>query len=270
MTKYGLRARILAYTIIPTLIIGILLAGYFSVSRYQQMEEVLIRQGVNVIEPLALASELALTSRNREALNRLLSTIHRNNSPLVKSIALFDAEGRLLVTSNYHRDFNAMRLPEAESIPRTTQVASSDEEIILRTPVLTDNIQTDASWEEVSAVPIGYIAMQLNNDSAMLAHYKDSFFAGLIVLLGVSLSAMFGIRLIKGVSQPITDMVSAVYKIREGRLDTRVNGEFTGEMEMLKNGINAMAKSLSEYHDEMQQNIDQATSDLRETLEQIE
>ncbi|MGB5855054.1 MAG: two-component sensor histidine kinase BarA [Oceanisphaera sp.] len=270
MTKYGLRARILAYTIIPTLLIGIFLAGYFSVSRYQQLEEALTRQGVNVIEPMALASELALTSRNRESLNRLLSNIHRNNSPLIKSIALFDEQGRLLVTSNYHRDFNLLRLPEGIPIPRSTEVESGEHGIILRTPVLTDNIQTDSSWEDVSAIPIGYIAMQLTNDSAMLVHYKDSFFAGLIVLLGVGMSALFGVRLIRGVSQPITDMVSAVYKIREGRLDTRVNGEFTGEMEMLKDGINAMAKSLSEYHEEMQQNIDQATSDLRETLEQIE
>ena len=38
----------------------------------------------------------------------------------------------------------------------------------------------------------------------------------------------------------------------------------------LKNGINAMAVSLSEYHVEMQHSIDQATSDLRETLEQLE
>ncbi|MBM7455300.1 two-component system sensor histidine kinase BarA [Oceanisphaera litoralis] len=270
MTKYGLRARILAYTIIPTLLIGILLAGYFSVSRYQQLEEVLIRQGVNVIEPLALASELALTSRNREALNRLLSTIHRNNSPLVKSIALFDAQGRLLVTSNYHRDFSAMRLSEQVPLPLVTLVENNEDGIILRTPVLTDHIRADTAWEDASAIPIGYIAMQLTKDSVTLLHYKDSFFAGLMVLLGVSLSGLIGVRLIRSVSQPITDMVSAVYKIREGRLDTRVNGEFTGEMEMLKNGINAMAKSLSEYHDEMQQNIDQATSDLRETLEQIE
>ncbi|WP_375057031.1 two-component sensor histidine kinase BarA [Zobellella sp. DQSA1] len=270
MTKYGLRARVLAFTILPTLIIGILLAGYFSVNRYQQLEEALIRQGVNVIEPLALASELALTSRNREALNRLLSNIHRNNSPLVKSIALFDVEGRLLVTSNYHRDFHAMRLPDGIPLPRTTLVETGPEGIILRTPVVTDSIRMDALWEESSSTPIGYVSMQLTNDSAMLLHYRDSFFAGLIVLLGVSVSTLFGIRLIKGVSQPITDMVSAVYKIREGRLDTRVSGEFTGELEVLKNGINAMAKSLSEYHDEMQQNIDQATSDLRETLEQIE
>ncbi|MDI5446874.1 two-component sensor histidine kinase BarA, partial [Salmonella enterica subsp. enterica serovar Anatum] len=40
--------------------------------------------------------------------------------------------------------------------------------------------------------------------------------------------------------------------------------------DMLKNGINSMAMSLAAYHEEMQHNIDQATSDLRETLEQME
>ena len=43
-----------------------------------------------------------------------------------------------------------------------------------------------------------------------------------------------------------------------------------GELHMLKNGINSMAMSLTAYHEEMQQNIDQATSDLRETTEQME
>ncbi|STQ09603.1 multi-sensor hybrid histidine kinase [Enterobacter cloacae] len=43
-----------------------------------------------------------------------------------------------------------------------------------------------------------------------------------------------------------------------------------GELDMLKNGINSMAMSLAAYHEEMQHNVDQATSDLRETLEQME
>ncbi|ART80086.1 two-component sensor histidine kinase BarA [Oceanisphaera avium] len=270
MTKYGLRARILAYTLIPTLLIGVFLASYFTVSRYQQLENALIRQGVNVIEPMALASELPLSNRNREALNRLLSNIHRNNSPLISAIALFDDQGKLLVTSNYHKDFNVLSLKDGESIPLSTTVETREGDIVLRTPVLSDAIKSEAIWEDVAAKPLGYISMQLTNDSAMLVHYKETFMAGLIVLLGVLLSTLFGLRLIKGVSQPITDMITAIYKIREGRLDTRVHGEFTGEMHMLKNGINAMAKSLAEYHEEMQQNIDQATSDLRETLEQIE
>ena len=57
MTKYGLRARVLAFTILPTLIIGCLLAGYFSFHRHQQLEAYIIEQGISVIEPLAIASE---------------------------------------------------------------------------------------------------------------------------------------------------------------------------------------------------------------------
>ena len=49
----------------------------------------------------------------------------------------------------------------------------------------------------------------------------------------------------------------------------QLNGQAV-ELDMLKNGINSMAMSLAAYHEEMQHNIDQATSDLRETLEQME
>ena len=48
MTKYGLRARVLAFTILPTLIIGGLIAGYFTFHRYHQLENNLIDQGINL------------------------------------------------------------------------------------------------------------------------------------------------------------------------------------------------------------------------------
>lgn len=74
----------------------------------------------------------------------------------------------------------------------------------------------------------------------------------------------------KDVTRPISNMVSMVDRIRRGHLGSRIEGQMLGELDTLKNGINAMAVSLSEYHSEMQQSIDQATSDLRETLEQLE
>jgi two-component system sensor histidine kinase BarA len=66
MTKYGLRARVLAFTILPTLIGG-LIAGYFTFHRYQQLENNLIDQGINIIEPLAIASEYGMTQHSRES-----------------------------------------------------------------------------------------------------------------------------------------------------------------------------------------------------------
>lgn len=44
-----------------------------------------------------------------------------------------------------------------------------------------------------------------------------------------------------------------------------------GELDMLKTALTSMAMlPLAAYHEEMQHNVDQATSDLRETLEQME
>ena len=271
MTKYGLRARVLAFTIIPTLLIGTLLAGYFIFHRHQQIENFMIDQGTSVIEPLAIASEYGLTRSSREDLRRLISTAHRRNSPLIKSIAIFTKDNNLFVTSNFHRDFMQMRLPDGRSIPELTSVEHLNDYIILRTPIMAENGLSEMSLQ-TSSTPevIGYIAIQLNIDRSVIAQYRDTATAVFIVLLGLIISLFFGLNLVHVVIEPINRMVRAVYHIREGRLDTRVRGKMDGELDMLKNGINAMAKAISEYHTEMQQSIDQATSDLRETLEQIE
>lgn len=117
---------------------------------------------------------------------------------------------------------------------------------------------------------MGYIALELDLSALRLQQYQEVFTALMVLLLGLTLSSLFAYRLMKDVTRPISHMVSVVDRIRRGHLDVRIEGHLLGELDTLKNGINAMAISLSEYHIEMQQSIDQATSDLRETLEQLE
>ncbi len=117
---------------------------------------------------------------------------------------------------------------------------------------------------------LGYVAMELDMSSLRLQQYQEIFAALIVLILGLGMSGMFAYRLLHDVTQPITNMQKSVDRIRRGHLDTRIEGKMHGELDGLKNGINAMAKSLSEYHIEMQHSIDQATSDLRETLEQLE
>jgi len=271
MTKYGLRTRVMILTILPTVLIGAMLAGYFIFHRFQQLDDFQIDQGINIIEPLAIASEFGMQQNSRESLKQLLGVTHRKHAPDIKSIAIFDARDKLFVTSNYHRNFSLLRLPKGKPIPQVTEYEIQDNYIILRTPILSESGfgGSSLSFEEDSVV-LGYVALQLVSDRVLLLQYRDSVAAVLIVLVGILISLKFSFRLIKEVSEPITHMVTVVDKIRQGRLDTRVIGRPVGELGMLKNGINSMAKSLAEYHEEMQQNIEQATSDLRETLEQIE
>ncbi|MGL4613354.1 MAG: two-component sensor histidine kinase BarA, partial [Shewanella sp.] len=271
ISKYSLRSWVLVLALAPTILVGILLGGYFTINRFYELEDTLIAQGGNIIEPLAIASEASLLSHDREATKRLLAAAQLNQSTLVKSIAVFDANNQLFVTSHYHKDFEIMRYKELLHNLQKSEVEHIDDSLILRSPIfattLSSTLADNATQGQES---IGYISIIINKERALLEQHRAAIAAFFIVLLGVQLNLLFTFRLVKHVTHPITEMVRVVAKIREGKLDARLEEELIGELDLLKRGINAMAGSLSEYHNEMQQNIDQATSDLRETLEQIE
>ncbi|MGO2342815.1 two-component sensor histidine kinase BarA [Vibrio litoralis] len=274
MTRYGLRARVITLTLAPTLIIGLLLSTFFTLNRYNDLETQLITSGTDIIEPLAIASEYGMTQQSREAVRRLISYAHRKHSDIVRSIAVFDTHHELFVTSNFHPDFQSLTFDRSKPIPLLSSITQSKTNpnlMILRSPILAEGQFSSPSGKEVGPnQALGYIAMELDLSSLRLQQYQEIFAALIVLLLGMGLSGFFAYRLMRDVTLPISHMVSVVDRIRRGHLDVRIEGKLHGELDTLKSGINAMAMSLSEYHIEMQHSIDQATSDLRETLEQLE
>ncbi|WP_105900880.1 two-component sensor histidine kinase BarA [Vibrio gangliei] len=274
MTRYGLRARVITLTLAPTLIIGLLLSAFFTFNRYQDLESQLITSGTDIIEPLAIASEYGMTQQSREAVRRLISYAHRKHSNIVRSIAVFDAHHELFVTSNFHPNFQSLTFDKSKPIPLLSTIEPSKTNpniMILRSPILAEGQFTSSSGKKIDPnQALGYIAIELDLSSLRLQQYQEIFAALIVLLFGIGLSGFFAYRLMRDVTLPISHMVSVVDRIRRGHLDVRIEGKLHGELDTLKSGINAMAISLSEYHVEMQHSIDQATSDLRETLEQLE
>ena len=269
-SRYGLRARVITLTLAPTLIIGLLLSALFSFNRYHDLETQVINAGASIIEPLAIASEDALRSDSRESARRIISYAHRKNSKFVRSIAIFDAKNELFVTSNFHPNFEEMMYPKDKPIPSLSSSQLDENTLILRTPILAESRLVEGNWNEPNAPILGYIAIELDLTSLRLQQYQEIFSACLVLIMGLILSGIFAFRLMHDVTKPISHMKDVVDRIRRGHLDVRIEGTMHGELDDLKKGINAMAMSLSEYHVEMQHSIDQATSDLRETLEQLE
>ncbi len=271
MTRYGLRARVITLTLAPTLIIGLALSAFFSFNRYHDLENQVINAGSNIIEPLAIASEEALRNQSRESVRRIISYAHRKNSKFVRSIAVFDGKHQLFVTSNFHPDFESLTFNKSQPIPTLGTAEMKDNStLILRTPILAESRLVDGSANVETLPVLGYIAIELDLSSLRLQQYQEIFSAILVLALGLILSSVFALRLMHDVTRPITHMKTMLDRIRRGHLDVRIEGKMHGELDELKKGINAMAASLSEYHGEMQHSIDQATSDLRETLEQLE
>lgn len=276
MTKYSLRSWVLVLALAPTILVGFLLGSYFTINRFYELEETLVDQASHIIEPLAIAAEVGLETKDFETSKRLITSAQLNRASLVQFIAIFDSSNRVVVTSHHYKSHEMMRYDNPLDSMLRTELEQVGDSMILRSPIYKSSdapvkgLENDTPATSANAKKIGYIAILINKENALLQQHRAGVIAFIIVMIGVQLNLFFTFRLLKNVTQPITDMVRVVAKIREGKLDTRLNGNLIGELDLLRRGINAMAGSLSEYHDEMQQNIDQATSDLRETLEQIE
>ncbi|MCU7366538.1 two-component sensor histidine kinase BarA [Pantoea stewartii] len=273
MTKYSLRARMMILILAPTLMVGLLLSSFFVVHRYNELQRQVIEAGANIIEPLAVSTEYSMTWHNRDALRELVSLLHRRHSGIVRAISVFDDNNQLYVTSNTNQNLSLKTKKAIQALPEDVSLEGSGNLLILRKPITSERYAVDelpGQDAKPAGNPLGYVAIELDLQSVRLQQYREVFIATLMLLFCLCIAMLFAYRLMRDVTGPIRNMVSTVDRIRRGQLDSRVEGHMLGELSILKNGINAMAMSLTAYHEEMQHNIDQATWDLRETLEQLE
>ncbi|WP_152912007.1 ATP-binding protein [Photorhabdus heterorhabditis] len=237
-----------------------------------EIKNQIVRSGISIIEPLSIASEIGINLHNRERVNSLITRLHRRNSEIVRAIAIFNDDNQLFDISNYKYDSTQLQIAPNTPLPITLAKMEIKNSIILRMPIISEhhlskNQQTPNS---PTLHPIGYIAIDLDLRSAHLQRYRDIAIFILLLIICLSGASLFAYYLVRKITKPISEIVCTVDRIRQGQLNSRVSGKYFGELDTLKNGINAMAKSLSSYKEEMQHDIAQATSDLRETMEQFE
>ncbi|TDB59042.1 ATP-binding protein [Photorhabdus khanii] len=272
MTKYSLRFRMMSLILIPILLVGMFFSISFLCYHYRELKNQIVRSGVSIIEPLSIASEIGINLHNRERVNSLITRLHRRNSEIVRAIAIFNDDNQLFDISNYKYNSAQLQITSGTPLPTTLTRMEVKNSIILRMPIISERhlSQNQRNADTLSLHPIGYIAIDLDLRSAHLQQYKEIVIFILLLLICLGWASLFAYHLVRKITKPISDMVSTVDRIRQGQLNSRVSGKYFGELDTLKNGINAMAKSLSSYKEEMQNDIDQATSDLRETMEQFE
>lgn len=269
MTKFGLRDSVLTLTLIPTVIIGLLLGGYFTINRYIELDEILYQQGVTIIEPLAIAVEQPLLKRDKALLTRLVSHTHNKHSPAIQSIAIFDENNELVIFSKYQSEFKEIVSSNANNMDGI-QVQNSEHYLTFSTAIINHSRQ-DTIWNHHSyQASLGTVVIMLNKQQAIIGQQRALLVSGVVILLALILAIVLAFRLTRMFIQPLNKLVLATDKLIEGKVDTGLDQKMFGEFELLRTGLNTIAETMVVQRDEMQKHIDQATSDYRETLEQYE
>jgi|TARA_Y100000782_G_scaffold29956_1_gene33455 two-component system sensor histidine kinase BarA len=269
MTKFGLRDSVLTLTLIPTVIIGLLLGGYFTINRYIELDEILYQQGVTIIEPLAIAVEQPLLKRDKPLLTRLVSHTHNKHSPAIQSIAIFDENNELVIFSKYQSEFKEFITDNSASLDGII-VKNSEHYLTFKTAIVNHSRQ-DSIWNHHSyQASLGTVVIMLNKQQAIIGQQRALLISGIVIILALVLATILAFRLTRMFVQPLNKLVLATDRLIEGKVDTGLDKKMFGEFELLREGLNTISQTMVMQRDEMQKHIDQATSDYRETLEQYE
>lgn len=272
MRRWGIRKKVLVVTLVPTLLTTLMLGLFFTYSWVNNIESLLKDRGESLSRQLAAGSEYGLFTANRSLLSSLSNALLEEQD--VRSITFFGSDGsRLLHTGPGSSETvrteeltaeHATRISRENSTRFITPVFLQD--LMIESMLDPDARQSMSNLRE----PLGWVVVEMSHIRTEKETYKALLISLLLIIGGVILSMAIALRLSRAFTNPVFELNEAVAKLKEGKLDTRVYTGAGPEFEQLESGLNAMAEELSKAQAEMQQNIDQATEDLRETLETIE
>ena len=272
MRRWGIRKKVLVVTLVPTLLTTLMLGLFFTYSWVNNIESLLKDRGESLSRQLAAGAEYGLFTANRSLLSSLSNALLEEKD--VRSITFFGSDGaRLLHTGPGSSNVIGSAELTAEKATRITRESSTR----FVTPVFLQDLMIESmldpgARQSLSGArdPLGWVAVEMSHVRTEKETYKALLISLILILGGVILSLMIALRLSRAFTDPVFELNGAVARLKEGKLDTRVYTGAGPEFEQLESGLNAMAGELSKAQAEMQQNIDQATEDLRETLETIE
>lgn len=262
--KLGIKGRVLLLTLLPASLLALVLGGYFTFMQFRQMHSQLVERGQLLIQHLAPLSAWPLARDDLPQLQRL--TRQALEQPDLRAIRLLDAEGRPLVHAgpSLHSPVPA----QDRELLAISHGAMASRFVL---PVYGHHRQLGGHAPQAEDDRLlGWIELELSHQGTLLQGYRSLLTSLLLILAGLGITALLAVRLSRTINGPLQVIGQGVARIEEGQLDTRLPDFGSRELDELAHGINRMAEALQSARDELQHNVEQATEDLRQTMETIE
>lgn len=283
MQKYsGIRRKVLIVAVIPAATVTVLLTLFFSFRHAYGLEDSLRERGLAIVRQLGPASEYGVYSGNPELLSPLVHAVM--NEIDVQAVSIYNATGKVLISrgSSTQGDYGFELSGKGEIVP--SMLESSESGVwIFKAPIFqtefVDNGLFDAERmaEDTHSTQLiqsnrvlGWVVVEVSLERTHAYQAKTWINAALIALIVLLVSTILAKRLGRSITNPITMLKRAVDQLENGNFDVGVNTGASGELKSLEVGINKMAKTLKASRANLEEQINQATSELRETLRVLE
>ena len=268
MIKPGIRLRVLWLAIVPAMLISMALLAYQTLTKLKDLESALAERGASMVRQLAPAVEYGVVSGNVEILTPLIRAAGQESD--VTGVGVFDSQGKLITSLG---STHWARMPDDKTYSGRVSRFSLKKSLVFYAPIR----QTEIMLEDFTLVSVkpaneaapaksqklaGWVGLELSTEGLLKDQQHVMLQSLVILLVGLTLSALIGWRMGRQITEPILSLSRVVGRIGEGHFAERVAADGTGEFGILQRGVNQMAGKLQSAHEHMQERIDQATARL--------
>ncbi len=275
LARLGIRSRVLLVALLPAAALAILLGIYFVTTGVNDLKKSQATVGRAVAAELAPASEYGVFSSNQRILRRLARAALREGN--VESVEITDTDGKVLASAARSQPMVPAWQRRLTAVLRTYDPTAAP--LRFRVPIMLSAADEDASAQlyegdanqsDASAQTLGWVSVTLSEHELAYREAEVILKGTLITLLGLAAALILALRTGRTVTQPMEKITEAVTRVSDGELEVRVSENSIGELGMLERGINEMAGAIQRAQASLQEQVDRATAELRETLEAVE
>nr|WP_256737595.1 response regulator [Pseudomonas sp. dw_358] len=264
MRKLGIKSRVLLLALLPTALMAVVLGGYFMWLQQSELNTQLIRRGQMITEQLAPLAAPAMVRKDTALLERIAAQALEQAD--VRAVSFLGADRSPLAHAGPSM-LNPMPLGSSTQLLAT----SGNDATRYLLPVFGHH--RDLAGDSVPAESdrlFGWVEVEISHDGTLLRGYRSLFASMLLILAGLTATALLAVHMSRAISEPVRKIKQAVTQLKDGNLETRLPALGSHELDELAAGINRMAETLQNAQEELQHSVDQATEDVRQNLETIE
>ncbi|EHQ52697.1 multi-sensor hybrid histidine kinase [Ectothiorhodospira sp. PHS-1] len=269
--QWRLRHRVLALSLLPTLLVAVLLTTYWGSVKVLELEGQIQERGETLVAFLGPAAEYGIISGNQAYLTAI--TAKARIQPDVMGIFIQDHQGNRIYeyhAPNTTADISPWKYHMATRLfPESIHDFRQD--ILLSALELQDlPLPEETSPQFQDPRLIGSVEIRLSGLPTSLQQFQwmlQSIFLILLVVIGILIVIP---RWSLSLSRPLEKVAATVARIQQGDLAARSRARVGGEIGVLQRGINSMAESIERSHRLMTERINAATISLQDKLTLID
>ena len=251
--NWDIHTRTQLISVGPALLLTLLLTGFFTYSRLQDLRQELNHTGQLIADQLAPAAEYGVLADNPQTIEGLLRATLK--TPHVRFLEVRDRSENILVY-----------VEQGDSTP-TSHVEIFHAPIRLQRPLQDDDLSEPASAALKSGDDyLGRVVVGMSDEAFSSRQQAILLKATILALGALLLTFLLARQLARRLAQPLSTMGKALQRIKTGHYDTSLAENDSGELGDLARHINSLAAALQGASREQQEAMQQ----LIQTREQAE